>query len=173
MKYAVFPSPSSNTGDHTIGDVALGDDGKMYAVTLDNSGNTCWTCIDDGNISSVIVSLLRTIKWSVMMSLQQKVDMLQCIEQNQKKQVKRKKTAYNKHIGNVLKELSKTHPTMPRKQRMQIAVNSWKDVKDKSALLEPDCPSLRVTPNLTPPLAPEGIHVVSARGDGGADQGPV
>ena len=156
MQYTIFSVPPSLAGK-TIGDVALGDDGRMYAVTLDNSGTACWTCIEDSNLPSIIISLLRTIKWSTSMyhdkSAVQNPDASdKCV----KSVTKRKKTAYNRHIGNVLTELSRTHPDMPRRERMRIAVNSWKDVKMNKMLTPPSQQdsafTQRTTPTGDPPI---------------------
>lgn len=160
MKYTVFSVPSVLTG-RTIGDVALGEDGRMYAVTLDNAGMACWTCIEDDNITSIIVSLLRTIKWSASMYQNQVPAGTNAANNAADAAVtnanptKRKKTAYNRHIGLVLTELSKTHPDMARRERMRIAVNSWKDVK-KSKLADPNIQdsafTQRTAPNGTTPV---------------------
>lgn len=153
MRCAAFFSAPANLADKTIGDVALGDDGRVYAVTLDNSGTSCWTCIEDEDMSTIIVALLRTIKWSAVM--QQRA----CLSGGAdvpfhagakdvgRKPARRKKTAYKGHIGKVLRELAVSHPDMPRKERMRMAVNSWKEVrKDKSSMDPTDKFTMRQSP---------------------------
>ena len=39
----------------------------------------------------------------------------------------RKTSSYSKHISNTLRRIAKENPEMPRRQRMQTAVNEWKE----------------------------------------------
>jgi hypothetical protein len=175
MQYAVFSAPPGLAG-RTLGDVAIGEDGKMYSVALDNSGEPCWICLEEDNMSSLIVSILRTIKWSATMALvskdakqQQGVGKDSQVQQPQQ-QGKRKKTAYNRHIGKVLRELSVSHPSMPRKERMRIAVNSWKDVKDKRESEPPPSPIVTVSTTSTSPLSETTVCHVKEKPEEGADR---
>lgn len=115
--------------EKNIGDVSISDDGRLYAVTLNNVGKPCWTCLEnDGNISAIIIALLKTIRWSSYY-YRNHGDMFNrenTALQSVNVMPKRKKTQYNSHIGTVLKELAVSHPDMPRKERMRIAVDSWK-----------------------------------------------
>lgn len=122
--------PASSAQRH-VGDVTIGEDGRMYAVTLDNSGRFVWTCIDvDENMQAIMVALLKTIKWSAHYYNMLKSPSGDWLSQQQQNSAagkpRRKKTAYNKHIGEVLRSLAKNEPTMPRKERMRVAVASWK-----------------------------------------------
>lgn len=121
----VCGSPDNLTlADKTVGDVAVGEDGRMYAVTLGNSGQTCWTCIEGGtmDVPSIILALLKTIKWSAHYQHQH----AGVLQRPATAVPKRRKTAYNQHIGRVLRHLAATRSDMPRKQRMRLAVDSWK-----------------------------------------------
>lgn len=163
MQYGFVSSPP---GGLTIGDVAVGEDGKLYAVMLDNSGTTCWVCIEDADMSSIIAALLRTIKWSTHMAKMTAVDAEKVSSVG-----KRKKTAYNRHIGKTLKDLAVSHPDMPRKERMRIAVTSWKDIKDKSELLAEGVQKVQIVSDVANPLADifEGGGDVSRQEDSVCD----
>lgn len=144
--------------DKTIGDVTVGEDGRTYAVTLDNSGQTCWTCVDDtNNLPAIIISLLKTIKWSAHYGSNCSYNK-DAIDPSISKASKRKKTAYNQHIGQILRELASKHPTMPRKERMRIAVDSWKSLKSDDSSSTSKFPFLNTTQT-----QPESINDFIAR----------
>ena len=105
-----------------VGDTKQGDDGWLYVVGFNNAGQLCWIQIDDVNIASLMVSTLKSMKWA-----------LKSINASAASSSKggRQKNAYNRHISEVLKELAVTQPSLSRKERMQHAVNTWKDVKIK------------------------------------------
>ena len=105
-----------------IGDTKQGEDGALYVVGFNNAGHLCWIQIDDVNIASLMVSTLKSMKWA-----------LKSINASAASTSKsgRQKNAYNRHISVVLKDLAVTQPSLSRKERMQHAVNTWKEVKIK------------------------------------------
>lgn len=124
--------PDSHERNLTVGDVTVGEDGRIYAMTLDNSGQLVWTCIDvDHNMQAILISLLKTIKWSAHHhSTTRRAAEIFGKNDSATPKTRRKKTAYNKHIGDVLRRLAQSDPNMPRKERMRIAVDSWKSRND-------------------------------------------
>lgn len=128
-----------------IGDVTRGEDGMLYVTTLDNSGKPTWTCMDvDDSLQAILISMLKTIKWSAYYhnTLRGPSDVFQkndwqggAVAATAAASVsaaasssKRKKTIYNQHIGGVLRSLAQNSPNMPRRERMRIAVETWKKI---------------------------------------------
>jgi hypothetical protein len=104
----------------SLGDVYVGEDGAAFATVLDNAGNPHKICIEPEHFSSVVISLLRTIKWVVRSFAHR--------PPAQSSKGVRKTSLYNIHISKELRRMSSDHPEMSRADRMRHAVNSWKDV---------------------------------------------
>ena len=106
-----------------IGDVACDETGSMYVRTMSGDGQPTWTCLDgiDETLQAILITILKTLRWA-----RGGDGDADCKRPPTTRQ--RRASVYNSHIAAVLRKLALTSPSMPRSDRMRLAVRSWIDI---------------------------------------------
>lgn len=108
-----------------LGNTYVGGDGMTYASTLGKDGRWEGTCLDcTQSTAAIIVALLKTMRFVLTNPLSPHVENWKKKQQQAKV---RQKNRYNAVVGAWLKYYAKHEPSLPRAERMRLAVLNWRE----------------------------------------------